>query len=351
MHNSSQRDVLSEFCSITDAKTVSIIIPCLNEEKYIARCLDSLLENDYDKNYLDIIIVDGLSKDRTRNILSVYCDRYPFIRVLDNPQKITPIAMNIGIRASDSDVILRIDAHTVYAPNYISALVNGLEKYEAENVGGIRETAIIEDTSMTLALSLAISHPFTVGNAYYRVGSDHVREVDTVFCGCFRRQLFDSIGFYNENITRNEDRDLNARIIENGGKIILDPTVKCTYYPRTNLWEYVKWNAYGPFRLFYNHKFTKANMIMWRNLIPLLFLLDQVLTVVAFTISKTIGVILGIPLFAYILIASFFSFQIARKYKKLDLFPVMLFVFFITHEGYALGSLFGLPWYIFRKRK
>ena len=331
--------------------TVSVIMPCLNEKKYIQNCLDSLLANDYDKRYLEIIIVDGMSSDGTREIVAKYCEKYEFIKLLDNPQKITPVALNIAILAAESKVILRVDAHAVYESNYFSTLVTGLEKYNADNIGGIRQTAIIKDSSLSIALSLAISHPFTAGNAFYRTGSDKVREVDTVWCGCFHKDLFDKIGYFNENIIRTEDRDFNARIIEAGGKIILDPSTKCTYFPRTNLREYIKWNAYGPFRLFYNHKYTHVKMISWRNMIPAMFIFYQLITLLTLIYSSGFGILLSIPFFIYWAIALFYSVNISYKYCSFSLAPISLLVFAVTHYSYGVGSILGMPFYFFKRLK
>jgi len=299
---------------------------------------------------MEIIVVDGMSDDGTRKILSEYSMNYPFIKFLDNPKRITPAALNIGVKASKGDIIIRVDAHAVYEANYISTLVNGLIMYKAENIGGIRNTALIHDSPVSLAISVAISHPFTAGNAYYRTGSDNVREVDTVWCGCFRKDLFDRIGYYNENIIRTEDRDFNARIREINGRIILDPSTKCTYFPRTELWNYCKWNTYGPFRLFYNHKFTHVKMVSWRNFVPALFILYHLVVAFAFFYSPSIGLFISIPLVLYWLLVFFFSLQKALFFKSVFLVPAMFLVTVITHYGYGLGSLGGMPWYLFRKK-
>jgi len=336
---------------MSNLKTVTVVIPCFNEEKYITYCLDSLLANDYDKRFLEIIVVDGMSTDKTREILAAYCHQYRFVKVLDNPKRIIPAAVNIGIKYSKSDVFLRVDAHAEYAPDYISKLVNGLEKYQADNIGGIRETAIIKDTLLSLALSISISHPFTAGNAYYRIGSKRVRQVDTVWCGCFRREIFEKIGYFNENILRAEDRDFNARLTANGGKIILDPAVKCTYFPRTNFWEYIKWNISGPFHLFNNHKYTNTNMVLWRNMVPAMFVLSQFAAVAAFTFSSILGLLFSLPFFIYLAVATFLSLKISYKYNSVLLAPVMLVVFAITHYGYGFGSLFGMPSFFLQRWK
>ena len=140
--------------------------------------------------------------------------------MIDNPQVLKPIALNIGINQTKSDIVMRIDAHAVYANNYISKCVEGIYKYKADNIGGIRETDRGQNT-WEKAVGIVISHPFAAGDAYYRTGSTDVKEVDTVFCGCYRRSVFNKIGVFNENLIRTQDREFNARLVESGGKIVL----------------------------------------------------------------------------------------------------------------------------------
>ena len=125
---------------------LSVICPIYNEEKYIAKCIDSILAQDYPKDDLEVIFVDGMSKDRTREIVAEYIGKYPFIRLIDNPDRIVPPAMNIGIKASVGDIIVRLDAHAVFPQNYFSELVKNLHKLDADNVGGVCRTLPINDT-------------------------------------------------------------------------------------------------------------------------------------------------------------------------------------------------------------
>jgi len=328
---------------------VSVVIPCLNEEKHIGACLDSLLASDYNHESFEIIVVDGMSQDRTRQILEDYQKLYPVIRVLDNPQRRTAAAMNIGIRAARGDVIIRADAHTLYASDYISTLVNGLDKYHADNIGGVRETLLIKDSPLTLALSIAISHPFTAGNAYFRTGTNNVREVDTVFCGCFRKELFDKIGLFNERIVRTEDRELNARILANGGRIVLDPKARCVYIPRTDFLEYIKWIVYGPYKLFRNHVFTSVNMVAWRNFVPALFVFWHIVALGVLMLEPVWGALVSLPLIAYWLMAIFLAAQVAIQHRSVALWPAMLLAFVATHYSYGLGSLAGIPWFFWAR--
>lgn len=325
-------------------KSVTIIIPCRNEEKYIGRCLDSLLANDYAREVLEIVVVDGMSTDRTREIVDKYCKKYPFIKMIDNPWYIKPKALNIGIESTKSDVVMRIDAHAVYAKDYISKLVHGLFQYNADNIGGVRET-YSGDTPMANAIAIGISHPFSVGNAYWRTGTKSLRKVDTVFCGCYRREVFDRIGLFNEKLIRTQDKEFNSRLIKNDGVILLDPSVRCTYFPRTKLADYVKWNFTGASWLFYARRFTSIKMTSWRNYVPLAFLFYSLFFMIILfsTIpNHAVKIIIAMPLLVYLFLSLWFSVEISFKKKNLLYIPLMFLIFPTTHYSYAFGSLYGI---------
>ncbi len=152
-------------------KFVTVIVPCREEEKYIARTLESILANDYPQDRLELLVVDGMSTDGTREIVAEFSRNYPFIKLLDNPKRITPAALNIGISEAQGDIIMRVDSHGVIPPNYISGLVAWQEKTGADNVGGVCLTLPGNDTDMAKAIAVALSYPFGVGNAYFRIGA------------------------------------------------------------------------------------------------------------------------------------------------------------------------------------
>lgn len=324
------------------SRSVAIIIPCRNESKYIGRCLNSLLENDFDKRSLEILVVDGMSSDGTREIVGGYTKKYPFIRLLNNPQIIKPVALNLGIQATQSDVVMRIDAHAVYEKNYISTLVAGLYKYKADNIGGVRETWHGK-TPKEMAIVYGISHPFSAGNAFWRTGTKEIRVVDTVFCGCYRREVFDKIGLFNERLIRTQDKEFNARLVKSGGKIILDPSVSCTYYPRTKLGEYARWIYTGAKWLFFARRMTDIQMTSWRNYIPLCFLLYHLsIFVFIFEISNISRLAILAPLLLYFMLSLYFSINISLTHKRLVYIPFLLLIFWITHYSYGVGSIVGL---------
>ena len=215
---------------------VSVIIPVYNEEKYISGCIESVLEQDYPKGDLEVLLVDGMSSDRTRSIISSFTSEYPFIHLLDNPDRIVPYAMNIGIQASKGDILIRLDGHASYPVNYISELVrwHGLLP-DAWNIGGVCETRVVNSNTVSESIAKVMSDKFGVGNSAFRTGveADYI-EADTVPFGSYKSFVFDRIGLYNEKLVRVQDIELNKRIKRAGGKIYLVPSIHCVYIPRDN---------------------------------------------------------------------------------------------------------------------
>jgi glycosyltransferase involved in cell wall biosynthesis len=212
---------------------VSLILPCRNEGQHIAACLDSLLATTYPPDDLEILVIDGRSDDDTRAIVARYAERHAMIRLLDNPRQIVPTALNIGIRAATGDIILRADAHALYPRVYIPRLVAALLASGADNVGGCVVTLPSDDSLTASAIATALSHPFGVGNSWFRLGRMvEPRWVDTVPYGCWRRSLFDRIGYFDEELVRNQDEEFNYRLLRAGGRILLLPDVVSYYFAR-----------------------------------------------------------------------------------------------------------------------
>ena len=192
---------------------VSVVMPVYNEEKYIKNCLDSLLLQDYPIEKMEWIFVDGLSKDKTKDILLEYKNKYPeLIKVFDNKNKTVPYAMNIGIKEAKGKYIVRLDAHADYNKDYISKCVYYLDTTDADNVGGI---AITKSRGFTgNAIAMMLSSKFGVGNSQFRTNG-HSGYVDTVPFGAFRKEVFEKWGGYDERLTRNQDNEMNYRIRKN----------------------------------------------------------------------------------------------------------------------------------------
>ena len=323
-------------------RPLSIIIPCRNEERHIGRCLESLLASDYDSRLLEIVVVDGMSTDRTREIVQDFSRVHPEVRLLDNPTGLKPTALNIGIANTTADIVMRIDAHAEYARDYIPILVRGLELYRADNIGGIRTTDPGR-TTWSRAIAQAVSHPFAAGNALYRTGvaGQRPRKVDTVFCGCYRREVFHRIGLFNEKLIRAQDREFNQRLRAHGGKIVLVPQAHCTYFPRTDFRQYARWTYEGSRWLFSSQRFTTTKMTSWRNWIPGLFVLWHAVALLAVPLSPAWGLAAAAPLLAYWGLNVFVSLRTAVAERSLAMFFPLVLLFATTHYSYGLGSVIG----------
>lgn len=321
---------------------VSIIIPCRNEEKFISKCLDSILSQDYPKEKMEILVVDGMSEDRTKEIVEGYLKRYSFIRLLENPKKITPAAMNIGIKNSKGEIIIKMDAHTLYEKDYISKCVKYLEKSGADNVGGVLKTLPSKNTLFVKAIAYCLSHPFGAGTSYFRIGSKTPKWVDTVAFGCYRKEIFEKIGLFNEEMAKTEDFELNWRLRKASGKILLVPDIVAYYYPSSeNLKGFFWHNFIDGIWATYPLKFGFF-LSSWRHFMPLLFVLSLIGLVILSFFSKFFFPLLLSIIFLYFLISIFFSFRITKREKDIKFLFALPIVFANRHLGYGLGSVWGL---------
>lgn len=320
---------------------LSVICPIYNEEKYIAQFLDSLLQQNYPKDDLEILLVDGMSKDHTREIVEGYIVKNPFIRLVDNPDKIVPCAMNRGIEVAKGDIIMRLDAHASYQPDYFSVLVNGLKRLNADNVGTVCKTDVLNKTPKTLAIREVLGNKFGVGNSTFRTGIEREQIVETVPFGCWRREVFDKYGKYDVRLVRNQDIELNKRIIHGGGKIFILPDTYCTYLARET-WEALAKNNYGNGKwniltVYYTKMFSSLSL---RHFIPLLFLLSLIVPLLLAFIWKPFALVSLASILAYTGLLFYISLRLAFT-KHLNFF-YLLITFFVLHLSYGWGSLIGI---------
>jgi cellulose synthase/poly-beta-1,6-N-acetylglucosamine synthase-like glycosyltransferase len=321
---------------------VSIIIPCRNEEIYIGKCLNSIIANDYPKNKLEVLAVDGMSEDGTRRIVEGYTQRYPFIKLLDNPKRITPTALNVGIQRAKGDVIIWMSAHNHYEKDYISRSVESLNKYGADNVGGIMKTLPRENNFTGRAIVASLSHRFGVGNSYFRAQTDKPKWVDTVFGGCYRREVFDRVGLFNENLVRGQDMEFNLRLKKAGGKILLVPDIVSYYYARSDIRSFWKHNFTNGVWAILPFLYSPVIPVSWRHLVPLIFVAGLIGSAVLGFLLPVFFWLFLVILGSYVLANLTASFRIALQKRDLRYLVVMPFIFGILHFGYGLGSLLGV---------
>jgi glycosyltransferase involved in cell wall biosynthesis len=324
----------------TTTPKVSIIVPCRNEEAYIARCLDSILASDYPEDLLEVVIAEGRSGDRTREILSAYVTRNPGIILLDNPTGSTPAGLNLAIRSASGDVIIRMDAHVLYPPDYVSRLVDGLEESGADNVGGVLETVPAENTPGARAIAIGLAHPFGVGNSYFRTGARARREVDTVPFGCYRREVFDRIGLFDEELIRNQDDEFNFRLIRRGGRVLLLPDVLCRYFARRSLRHLAHmYYQYGYFKPLVARKVGRVMTL--RQLIPAM-LVASLLSSAALSpwvpAARLVLFLVGMSYMVFVLGCS----AAAVRTEGLRTGIALAAVFPTLHFSYGVGFLRGI---------
>lgn len=318
---------------------VSIIIPIRNEERHIAKCLDSILAQDFPVQQMEVLLVDGLSEDATCFLIKAYMEKYPHLfRLISNPLRITPIGMNLGIQSAKGDFIIRIDAHSEYENNYVSKCIQTLESVQADNVGGIvlnKSTGMVGEAFTQVLLS-----KFGVGNSAFRTGASS-GFVDTVPYGAFRKETFSKFGLYDERLIRNQDYELNYRIRKGGGRIYLNSEIIVHYHCKNTILGIVK-------QSFNNGKWNVITMKLCpgsmglRHFIPFLFVVSLFAWLVGSFLGRRLIMMAGIlEILLYLGLDIYFSgFKYGSQYKnhfitKLILFPVF-------HIAYGIGSCVGL---------
>lgn len=328
---------------------LTIICPTYNEEKYIAQCIESIILQDYPKDDMEVLFVDGMSTDRTREIINSYLPQCPYLRVLDNPHKIVPYAMNKGIREAKGDIIMRIDAHTFYEPNYCSAIVRRLKELDADNVGCVCKTDVLNKNPKTLAIREVLSNKFGVGNSTFRTGIDGVKEVDTVPFGCWPKRVFEKYGLYDVRLVRNQDIELSKRIINNGGKIYIIPDTFCTYLARENFAALAKNNfGNGKWNILTVYHTRQMKSLSLRHFIPFLFVMGLILPAIVSIFWRPALALTAFVLLAYLLTLGTISAKLAKT-KHLNFF-YLLWSFITLHCSYGWGSFMGLLSLPFVKR-
>lgn len=317
--------------------TVSIIIPCRNEELYIGQCVESFLNQTYPKELIKIVIADGMSTDTTREIIKRYQEEHSNIILIDNFELTAPTGMNKGIRATDSDIVIIFGAHAYADKDFVLENVKILNDESIGCSGGPITT--ISDGIVGTAIANAMSCPFGVGNALFRF-SDKEVFVDTVAFGAYRRTLLEKIGLFDEQLVRNQDDELNFRVIKSGKKILLSPKVKSTYYSRGSLKKlYKQYFQYGFWKVRVIQKHKRPASI--RHLVPVMFVLYLILGLILSIFSTTIRNIFLLILALYIILDIIFSKKCSKD-DGVKCFIYNTMIFPILHVSYGVGFLLGI---------
>lgn len=319
---------------------VSIIVPTYNEETYIKQCVKSIIRNDFPKELLEVLFVDGMSEDGTREIICEYAKEFTYIKLVDNPKRIIPCAMNIGIRQANGRYIIRLDAHSVYPKNYISKLLKQKEKLRADNVGTAFIVEVLNKNRKSCSIKKVLSNKFGNGNGLHRVGVDKPTIVDTVPFGCYKKEIFNTIGYYDERLIRKEDSEFNNRLVRNGGIIYLLPDMKFTYYAREtysklarNNYKNGLWNILTSY---YTKSFYSSRL---RHFIPLAFILSLFIPILLSLLKFFFIYVVLIIILAYNALVFYISY--VSNDENTNIFALVL-AFYILHFSYGIGSLMGI---------
>ena len=329
--------------------TVSILMPIYNEANFIHQSLDSILVQDYAQEFIQIILIDGESDDGTLEIIQKYVKSHQNILVMNNPAKIVSTGLNRALSIATGDVIIRVDGHSIIEDNYVSKCIELInQKPEASCVGGAIKN--ISSGILGNSINIAQASLFGVGGVKFR-GSNHKGQfVDTLAFGAYRRNVFEKIGGFDEELVRNQDDEFNFRLLQTGGMIWMDPEIKSYYYPRTSIKKLFKqYFQYGYYKIRVIQK--RRAVASLRHIIPGLF-----------TLSLLTSICLGMYMKSFILMSSIIAPYIFLNitatvltiYSNKGSIPeqqsylLIPFVFLILHFSYGIGFLLGCFTFAFK---
>ena len=321
---------------------ISFIVPIRNEVQFISKTIQSLL-NQKTKTDFEILIVDGLSIDGTREIIKDFQNNYSNIHLVNNPKRIVPIGFNKAISIAKGEIIIRVDGHATIKSDYIEQCLIAFEKTDADCVGGA-----IRNYSKGIfgnSINIAQSSNFGTGGAAFRKKINKGKYVSTLAFGAYKRHVFNEIGGYDEELIRNQDDEFNMRLIQNKGTIWLDPNIQSTYYPRSTLMKFfVQYLQYGFFKIRVMQK--RRGFASFRHIIPLLFvsaLFISLLLLSLSSISFPLKLIL-VSYVIYLLVATLNAFiSSTQNFLSIIILPLS---FFSMHFAYGLGSFFGIIYFV-----
>lgn len=327
---------------------ISVVIPCRNEAPYITECIEAIYNSSIeDKVKLNVFIVDGMSDDGTREIIDDLKDKYPTLYIVDNEKQLTPFAFNLGIHAMDYDYIQIIGARHIVSDNYIG---NCLTKLESDKgiwcVGGRIINEFVNDTGRVIASAMGTTFGMGLGNFRTLQKSGYT---DTVTSPMYPKFVFEKIGYFDENLIRNQDDDFNFRVTNAGGKIYYDNEISLKYYVRGNysgLWR--QFFQYGYWKVYVNKKHKSVTTL--RQLVPPLFVLYMFLFLFSPLFSYLFVGFAGLPFTFYILLALYFSYQADKEDDKIRFIDILK-TYPILHVSYGLGYLKGILSFLILNKK
>jgi len=314
---------------------VSVVLPVRNEARDIGRCLDAILAQDYPADRMEILVVDGMSSDATREVVATYSRREPRVRLVENPGRIVPTALNAALRSFEGEILVRVDGHTVVDRDYVSQGVAALERTGADVVGGTMNA--VGSSRFGRAVAIATSTPMGVGGSTFHYATEE-RAAESVYMGTFRRDVFARFGSFDERCRRNQDDEFNYRVREGGGRIYLVPSMTSRYFPRES--------PRALFRQYFQYGYYKVlvaslhpRMMRPRHFVPSIFVIGAACLAASAPLSRAGALLLATALALHLSL----SLALASKEGRTDLAGWILVpaATLIIHFGYGSGFLTG----------
>lgn len=323
---------------------VAVVIPCKNEENYIEKCIRSILNSNYDTNLIDVFVCDGLSTDKTPEIVKSIAEEHQQVHLLINQAQTTPQGLNLGLKTTTSDLKIILGAHSEVDPNFIAENVKAIQQDSSIGCAGGVIQNVFENKTAEI-IGAAMSSPFGVGNAHFRTGGKE-GYVDTVAFGAYKKEVFEKIGYFDEELVRNQDDEFNFRLIKNGYKIFLSPKIISLYYVRASFKKlFRQYYQYGYWKVFVNKKHQTVTSV--RQLIPLFFVLFLLFGSILSLLNFYLFALFLFTLSLYFILGLYFANKVSNGQQ---LFSV-LFTFIILHISYGSGYLKGLVDFILLNKK
>jgi glycosyltransferase involved in cell wall biosynthesis len=321
---------------------ISILVPTFNEERYIERCLSSILAFQIpNPETIEVLVLDGRSTDRTRELVASFSARDPRISLVDNPRRLQAAGLNIGIARATGEWVMRLDAHTIYPTDYLLACYETAARTGADNVGG-RCTTLPGDTSYGATVVQALTtHRFGVGNSGFRTHAPEGRR-DTVPFGFFRREVFSRVGVFDERLERAQDYEFNRRIAKQGGTVHFSPTIHSTYYNLPSFAAFLRKQAtrQGPFNayMWFIAPYTFAPRHAVTGAFAMFFWLTGCLSLALRIVAAPFLSVMAL----YFLLATIAGVQQAIRYSDWRHAIALPPAFFLFHLSHGTGLLTGL---------
>ena len=337
-------------------RVVSVVIPCCNEAGFIENLLAAVLAQDTPP--LETIVVDNGSTDASVAVVNAFASRHPemTLRVIDCRRPGAAAAMNAGIRVATGDVIVRIDGHSIPRPDYLRLAVNRLREAKAGVVGGVWEIVPGANTLRARAIALAVGSRLGSGGAAYRHGDAHntPTDADTVPFGCYSRALWQELNGYDDDLLVVEDGDFNFRVRQAGYRIVLDPAIRCTYFPRRRMRTLAQqYFRYGWWKIPLLTKHPGAIRI--RQMLPLGFVATVLLLAIGSAFLPIAKVLLLLLMAVYGIAVTAAALQVTRRAGDLRLWLFVALAYVVIHFAWGLGGLTHLltlgqwpPWRLAR---